>query len=401
MCLRRIAVGMIVLAGCCGLAAMGQAQAVKSDADVKTESDQAQALYDKGNFVAALPLYEELHGARPANTLFEERLAMALLGGSGQPAPAEAKAIRLRAKTLLLDARAKGDDSNLSQVLLEKLDQIEQAGDPAPVAGKEWFDKGEAAFGKGDLAGAVGFYSKALEVNPQYYFAATYAGDAEFKMNHPAEAGKFFAQAIAIDPDIETAHRYWGDCLEKDGDHQRAEEQFIEAIVADPYSKSPRVGLKQWAERNHARVVPPPIILPKRAEPDAKGNTNINLDPSTLTRPGAAAWIVYMMAPTQWKNGEFAKHYPKEKVYRHSLAEEASALRDVLALVNEQKLPTTEDKLDTTLKMLIELDKNGMLECWILLDDADQGIAQDYVAYRKDHRELMAKYIAQYDVHAM
>jgi tetratricopeptide (TPR) repeat protein len=400
MRLRLVAMGMLLLMGCCGLLAAGQAQTDKSDADVKTESDQAQALYAKGNFVAALPLYEELHAARPASTLFEERLAMALLGGSGQPAPTEAKAIRLRAKTLLLDARSKGDDSNLSQVLLEKLGQTEEAGDAPPVAGKEWFDKGEAAFGKGDLAGAVGFYSKALEVNPQYYSAATYAGDAEFKMGHPAEAGKWFAKAIAIDPDTETAHRYWGDCLEKDGDHQRAEEQFIQAIVADPYSKSPRVGLKQWAERNHARVLGPPITLPAQAVVSADGKVNITIGGDLKKDdPEASFGLIYSMESATWQSEEFKKRFPKEAVYRHTLVEEAESIRGMLGMVSGKK--KAQDKLSTSTKLLLELDKNGMLECWILLDNPDQGIAQDYVAYRKDHRELLAKYIAQYDVHAM
>ena len=34
----------------------------------------------------------------------------------------------------------------------------------------------------------------------------------------------------------------------------------------------------------------------------------------------------------------------------------------------------------------MELDKNGMLESWILLDNADDGIAKDYIAYRKDRK---------------
>jgi hypothetical protein len=42
-----------------------------------------------------------------------------------------------------------------------------------------------------------------------------------------------------------------------------------------------------------------------------------------------------------------------------------------------------------------------MLECWILLDNPDRGIAQDYAAYRKDHRQLLEQYIAKYDVHPM
>jgi hypothetical protein len=48
---------------------------------------------------------------------------------------------------------------------------------------------------------------------------------------------------------------------------------------------------------------------------------------------------------------------------------------------------------------LIALDKDGMLECWILLSHADQGIAQDYAAYRATHRELLHAYMDKYLVH--
>jgi hypothetical protein len=79
------------------------------------------------------------------------------------------------------------------------------------------------------------------------------------------------------------------------------------------------------------------------------------------------------------------------------LAEEVDGLRGVLDVVKEQKIP--DKKLDATLKSLIALDKDGMLECWILLDHPDQGIAQDYATYRAAHRELLHAYIAKYDVH--
>lgn len=107
---------------------------------------------------------------------------------------------------------------------------------------------------------------------------------------------------------------------------------------------------------------------------------------------------MYSMESALWQGDEFKKHFPNEKAYRHSLLEEATSIRLMLTVSKERKIP--ESKLSTSTRLLMELDKNGMLECWILLDDPDQGIAQDYVAYRKDHRELLAKYIAQYDVHA-
>jgi hypothetical protein len=48
---------------------------------------------------------------------------------------------------------------------------------------------------------------------------------------------------------------------------------------------------------------------------------------------------------------------------------------------------------------LLDLDKDGMLECWILLNGADQGIVQDYAAYRATHRALLHAYIDKYVIH--
>jgi tetratricopeptide (TPR) repeat protein len=370
----------------------------KSDDEIKAEADQAQALYSKQDFIGALPLYEDLYAQRPQSVVYTERLAFVLLAKAGQQDPQAAKATAARAKQLLLQAKAAGDNSNLLQVLLEKLNQPDDGSAPPPV-GREWLAKGEAAFSSGDLPAALGFYEKALEENPQYYAAALFAGDTEYKLNHPAEAGKWFAKAIAIDPDQETAYRYWGDCLEKTGDHQRAEAEFIQGIVAAPYSRAPRVGLKQWADANHSMLAAPPIKLPARATPGKNGDVNITLDASKKDDPEMSLALVYSMGSALWQGEKFKKQYPNEKVYRHSLAEEVDSIHTMLAVAAETKIKP--DKLSTSTKLLMELDKNGMLECWILLDDADQGIAQDYVAYRKDHRELLAKYIAQYDVHPM
>ena len=144
-------------------------------------------------------------------------------------------------------------------------------------------------------------------------------------------------------------------------------------------------------------MMAPAITLPARPVMDAKGNTNITIDASTLGNPASPAWLMYSMTSTVWQESEFKKHYPDEKQYRHSLAEEVAALQGALEAMANQKVP--DNKLDPTLKALKALDKDGMLECWILLDRPDHGIAQDYVAYRAAHRDLLHAYIAKYDVH--
>jgi tetratricopeptide (TPR) repeat protein len=381
-----------------GIVLSAQTAATKSDAEVQKEDQQAEALYQQQNFLGALPLFEDLHQQRPESNVFRERLAMTLLAKAGTEAQADATVTRERARKLLLDAKAAGDDSNLVQILLEKLSAPATASSDKPKSpGAEALAKAEKAFSSGDLNGALVFYKQAAEADPTMYEAPLFAGDAEYKLKHYDEAGTWYAKAIGIDPNRETAYRYWGDTLMHKGDRKGAQSKFIDAVVAEPYSKAPWIGLKQWAEANHLQLASPPITLPKQPMPDAKGNVNVTIDSSTVGSPTSGAWLIYSMSPSVWRSTEFKKHYPDETAYRHSLAEEAESLRSVISVVKEQKIP--EDRLDSTLKSLIALDKDGMLECWILLNHADQGIAQDYAAYRATHRDLLHAYMDKYVVH--
>jgi tetratricopeptide (TPR) repeat protein len=370
----------------------------KNDAEVQKEEQQAEALYQQQNFLGALPLFEDLHLQRPQSNVFRERLAMSLLAKASTEAPPDATITRERAKKLLLEAKAAGDTSGLLEVLLEKLStpSIESAvRQKSP--GAESMLKAQKAFSNGNLKKALALYKEASEADPKLYAAALFAGDTEYKMKNYDEAGTWFAKAIAINPDRETAYRYWGDTLTHKGNQKAAQSKFVDAVIAEPYTKAPWVGLQQWADASHARLASPPITLPKQAVPDEKGNVNVSVDPSSTGSPALGAWLVYSTQTMMWRSTEFRKHYPNETVYRHSLAEQAESLRSVIAVVKEQKIP--EDKLDPTLKSLIALDKDGMLECWILLNGADQGIAQDYAAYRATHRELLHAYVDKYVIH--
>ena len=376
--------------------ARAQQASVVSEADLNKEAATADSLYNAQNMAGALPLYEDMHKRQPDSNLWRERLAMCLLGASASHPEADAVAMRDRAIKMLLEARAAGDTSNLLQVLLEKLETpaaTAPSGPPSP--GQDSFKRAEKAFSSGDLPGALKAYQEATAADPKMYEAPLFAGDTEYKQNHYAEADKWYARAVAIDPDRETAYRYWGDCLMKQGDPTQAEGKFIDAIVAVPYARTPRVGLKQWADATKAQLASPPITLPARPTVDAKGGTNIMIDPSSLGSPTSSAVLAYSMGSTVWRSGMFQKTYPNETQYRHSLAEEAQSIRVALSTLAKVQ----PEKMDPTWRTLAEIDKDGMLECWILIDHADQGTAQDYAAYRAAHRDQLHAYIAKYDVH--
>ena len=386
--------------------ATSQQPGVLSDADLQKEAITANSLYQKQNMIAALPLYEDLHTRQPDSNLWRERLGMCLITARGSDA--EIMANVARAHQLFLDAKAAGDNSNLLQTVLEKL---EAPAAPAPTGppspGLAAFRQAETAFKNGDLPTALKFYQQAAETDPKLYEAPLYAGDTEFKQGHYAEADRWYAQAAAINPNRETAFRYWGDCLMKQNDPTQAEAKFIEAIIAEPYTRTPRLGLKQWADQTKALLVAPPITLPTRPKittSDKDGfitNMTVGIDAAVMDAskdsPMLPAIMAYEMGSPMWRGSMFHKTYPTETQYRHSLGEEAQSIRIALSTLTKANLPT--DKWDATWRTLAQIDADGMLECWILLDHADQGIAQDYVAYRAAHRELLHAYIAKYDIH--
>ena len=370
------------------------------------QAADAQLLYDAQNFVAALPLYEDLHQRQPASLVYTERLAMSLIGSAGTHPPAQQQAMLDRARKLLLDAQAAGDKSNLLQVLLEKLSAPSGPAPSGPASpGAAAFQRAENAFSSGKLPEALVAYQQAFAADPKMYEAPLYAGDTEYKQGHYQQADEWYARAAAVDPDRETAYRYWGDNLMRQGNTTLAEDKYIDAIVADPYSRTPRIGLKQWADATGALLAAPPIQLPPRAkiavttgENGYITNMKVGIAPSPGTdNPMGPAIMTYDMGEVGWVSGLFRKTFPTEVTYRDSLAEQVQTIRAALAVLKKANLPP--DKWDATWKTLDELDTNGMLDCWILLDDPDQGIAQDYAAYRKTHRDQLHAYIAKYDIH--
>jgi len=50
-------------------------------------------------------------------------------------------------------------------------------------------------------------------------------------------------------------------------------------------------------------------------------------------------------------------------------------------------------KLDPNLAVLLKLKESGLVEPYILISAADQGIAQDYAAYREQHRDKLRQYL--------
>lgn len=365
------------------------------------ERKRALQLYNEQKYTSALPILEKLSAANPSDVVVLEGLGMSiLLNARTIKDPQASKQERIRARNVLLRAQALGDNSNLLQTVLAGLPP-DGGGEISFSRNKEaqtLMNEGEKAYAQGDLDKAFAAYKNALKADPQLYEAVLFAGDMQFKKKEWDKAGEWFARAIAINPNIETAYRYWGDALMGQGKMGDARTKFIEAIIADPYRRQAHVGLIQWAQANKVTLAHPRIQPPNSLS--AQGNnTTLTVDPKIFnSKDGSNEWLMYDLTRVAWAKGEFAKAYPNESIYRHSLREEAAALRMVAEMAAKDLKAGKIKTLEPSLATLVKLNDDGLLESYVLLARADQGIAQDYAAYRKDNHDKLIRYFTEYVV---
>jgi tetratricopeptide (TPR) repeat protein len=321
---------------------------------------------------------------------------------SATAGPDEGAALRRRARTILLDLKKTGPISDLGEVLVFGIPA--DGGIPnfsnraeAQAAMKE----GEAAFARREFDAARRAYQRALTLDPQLYHAALFVGDCYFVEDRLDQARTWFSRAILIDPNRETAHRYLGDALAKAGQPAAARICFLDAIIAQPYDRRPWAGLAQWARNNHVTVSHPRIVpeeLEKeQAENDQKDErTRRPAEVAGGPEDGRSHWHRYAETRAAWAGGRFKATFPKEAAYRHSLAEESDALRQVALAITADLEAGRIREPNPCFVNLINLDAEGLLEAHVLYARADEGIAKDYEAYRSSHRGELRRYLAKY-----
>jgi tetratricopeptide (TPR) repeat protein len=367
------------------------------------EAARADTLWTQGKKLDALPLYEDLAKAHPNEQVYFWRLADCLSAESVQLSdPAQVKAIRVRERDAAKRAIALGNTFEyVRQMATLDPDKPLFSGIDSP--GKALLEEAEKAYTAGGFPAAMAKYEAAAEADGKLYEAPLFAGDTAYVQKDLPTAAHWFARAIAIDPDRETAYRYWGDAIFKLGnDPAAAKEKFIDAIVAEPYSKFAWQGLNQWAQIEKAVVLAPKIDRPAAPVVDPKNPKNINVPmdfgaTDDKQHPGASAWMIYSLYRASYREGIFQKDFPNEKEYRHTLKEEDAALTMVANDIKEKKIDPS--MLDESLRNLMELSNAGMLDCWILINGADDGIAKDYDAYRGGHRQLLHDYMERFVAH--
>ena len=374
-----------------------QAQTDESVADLKR---RASELLKQTKYTEALPVLEKIATLEPNDGETQFYLAFALLGqATNTKDDAARKALRIRARNAFLKAKSLNfNEPKLDALILSvPEDGSDASGFSANADANRLMKEGEALFSEGKADEALKKYQQALELDPKLYHAALFCGDIYLQKQDFTQAEVWYQKAIAIDPDKETAYRYSATPLMKQRKTDAARDRYIEAFITEPYNRFARGGLIQWAQATQTPLAHPQIDIPTNVTFDEKGDAKINLDASALLGgkdDGSFAWISYGTTRSGWRKEKFAKTFPNERGYRHSLAEEADALRSVLSVAADKK---TKD-LSPSLAKLKKLNDEGLLEAYILLARPDDGIILDHPAYLKQNRDKLRRYMMQYVV---
>jgi len=362
--------------------------------DIETLKAKVAVLMDQDNVVEALPLLEKIVQADPKDANSHFYLGFALLGKATNIADKEErKALKVRARNAFIKARDLGKTDNIVLAFIQSIppDGSEPRGFSDNEEANKLMQEGEKAFTEGKIDAALAAYQKAFKLDPQIYEAALFSGDMFVRKEDFVNAELWYQKAITINPDRETAYRYSATPLMRQQKYDLARDRYIEAYITEPFSRFALNGMIQWGQATNTKLGHPRIDVPKtETGTDGKMKTTININP--LADDGSMAWIGYTTVRNEWREKKFAKTFPAEKTYRHSLQEEAEALRNVVSMSKSLKGKNKNQQIETIAK----LDQDGLLVAYILLALIDEGIAEDYAPYLKSNRPKLRQYVLKY-----
>ena len=382
-------------------AAQVSAPSAESGASDQQKREKAVALFGQGKRLEALPLLEELVQKNPRDGELLADLGASLIEHAATLADQDAAAKeRFRAKDLVEKAWASGNASPLVENLRQLLRDLDAKGaitfSDNPAVDRV-MNAGEAAFAQRDFDAALTAYAKALELEPTNYSATLFTANTYDRKRDLARAGEWYERAMRLDPDIETAFRYDADMLARQGDMARARSMLIHAAVAEPYNKIVWREIRAWALINHTAFKLVYLPIP----PVAKDGSVQTAQPASGQPPQLlSAWRAYHSVIADWREGgRFAKQFPQEAAYRHSLAEESEALTAAARVLQTLKQDDKSAELvtgDTVAGLLLKLYEADLIDPYVLFSLGDDGIARDYTAYRAANRSKLEAYMDRF-----
>ncbi len=380
----------LLLISLLSLSAIGQV-------DAETKKKITELIAQNKN-LEVLPLLEQLVASEPNNAWAHRQLGFAYISKTAVDTTQEAKKeSRIKARKALVKARELGYEDLQMDGLIDGLsvEGFEKGKFSFNPKADKVMDEAESFFAQGKMDKALEKYQEAFEIDSTIYYAALFSGDVYLQKGEYAEAEIWYKKAISINPYIETAYRYSATPLMKQKKYDDALPRYVEAYITSPYSKLAISGLVNWGQITKTSLSHPRIDIPEfKIGEDGKTNSSISINPGE--EDGSIAWIGYTATRSVWHEKKFSEEFPNEPRYRHTIREEIEALRSVITVANELK--GKKKNLNPQIETLINLDKDGLLEAFIIIARPDNGIAQEHFAYLKNNRDKLRQYVMKYVV---
>lgn len=376
--------------------AAGASVGAQTEDEIVKATARALVLFEQQQYAEAVPHFEIVVKGMPNEPKLRFLYGFCLVAKSKQISDtAEAQQLSAKALEQFREAKKLGLKDSTNDALIAML-----SGQPSQAAiggesvyssnaqAEKLMNDAENLFAQSKYDEAIKLFEKALALDPKIYQAGTSGGDSYVAKGDWENAEKWYQKAIAIDPNRETAYRYSATPLIKQKKYDQARDRYIEAYIVEPYNQMSLRGINQWAEITGKSLGHPVVEVPEFTF-DSKGKA-LPKSPIAGGDQAMSPWLAYFTARESWKNEKFSKAFPKEPQYRHTLAEEAESLRAALKAAQEIKSSNKQFEL------LGRLDKDGLLEAFVLLGRPDQGIANDHEEYLKNNRPKLRLYVANY-----
>jgi hypothetical protein len=184
--------------------------------------------------------------------------------------------------------------------------------------------------------------------------------------------------------------------LARQGDMPKARTMLIRAAVAEPYNRIVWRELHAWAALNHTEI----NFVYAGIPPEPRDSHTSALQPGVEPADLSSAWEAYRVVRERWqKGGEFQKHFPEEKEYRHSLPEESEALTAAIRVLERLKADrrfVKQEENNAAVVLLLKLHQADLVEPYVLFSLGDAGIARDYATYRRRNRARLEEYMDKF-----
>jgi tetratricopeptide (TPR) repeat protein len=258
---------------------------------------------------------------------------------------------------------------------------------PKPDA-RSHFEEAEKLYTAQKMDEALEAYDKGLALDPEYGPGWLFSGDVPFHKGDHAGALARYRRAIALDPTLAIAHRFAAHALDRLGRYGEARDEYLTALLYRPAYQEADKALRSLALQTDFWVRrvpfnPPPGLVGER---EGKNVPVGFLLEDTSVAPG---WVSYAMCKAIWRHedGYRAERLGRKEPYRFTFEEE---LECTTAYIQDRLLSLddgaddrgksagtkgdamTEDPLAAApkdLKTLVEISNAGLLQGYVLVEN--------------------------------